>query len=71
MAGSRRKALQGVGIVLVIAGIGLGLWGWQESQSLGNEVVAALDGGVSDEVMVRYILGAGFLALGLFLLFRR
>lgn len=71
MARNRHALMQGAGLVLVVVGVGLGLWGYQESQALGNEVATALGGGVTDAVMIRYIAGAAALALGLLLLLRR
>ena len=66
-----RSTLQGIGVALVVLGVGFGLWGYQESQALGNELVSTIVGEPSDQVMTLYIGGAVSLAVGLFLLFRR
>ncbi|MDX1593763.1 MAG: DUF3185 family protein [Gammaproteobacteria bacterium] len=60
-----------VGLALVVAGIGLILWGLQMSDSLGSQISEALTGAESDPVMNRYIAGGVCLAVGAFLFTRR
>ena len=56
-----------VGIILAVVGAGLLIWGFQMSDSLGNQVTESLTGSSSDAVMYRYIGGAACLAVGAFL----
>lgn len=60
-----------LGIILVVLGAGLVIWGYNMSGSTANELTRALTGSSSDEVMYRYIGGAICLAAGLFLLLRK
>lgn len=57
-------------IVLVVVGIGLLVWGFQMSDSVGNQVTQSLTGSSSDAVMYRYIGGAASLAVGIYLYFK-
>lgn len=57
-----------ISIALIILGIGLLVWGFQMSDSVGSEVTEALTGSSPDAVMYRYIGGAISLAVGLYLL---
>ena len=60
-----------LGIILVVLGAGLVIWGYNMSGSTANELTRALTGSSTDEVMYRYIGGAICLAAGLFLFFRK
>ena len=60
-----------IGLVLVIVGAGLLIWGYQLSGSIGSELVETFSGAEPDDVMVRYIAGAASLAVGLLLLLKR
>jgi len=60
-----------VGLVLVVVGVGLLIWGYQMSSSVGNELTKTFTGSSSDAVMYRYIGGAASLAAGSFMFFRR
>ncbi|GLS83617.1 DUF3185 family protein [Paraferrimonas haliotis] len=68
MAASSGSALKLVGIVLLIAGCGLGYWGYEMSQGAGAQLGEMVSGSKSDGVMYRYIGGAICAAVGLFLL---
>jgi len=63
--------MKALSIVLIVVGIGALIWGFQMSDSLGNEVTETLTGSSTDAVMYRYILGAASLAAGLFLFFKK
>jgi hypothetical protein len=58
------------GIVLVVLGIGLAVWGYQLSGSVGSEITHAVTGSETDKVMALYIGGAISFALGIFRLFK-
>ena len=60
-----------IGLALLIIGIGLGIWGYQMSDSLGSQLNELVGGSPSDQVMYRYIGGAVCAAIGLFLLIKR
>ncbi|MFP4131112.1 MAG: DUF3185 family protein [Thiohalospira sp.] len=56
-----------VGLALLVLGIGLAVWGFQMSGSLGSELNQALTGTESDRVMQLYIGGAVSFLVGLYL----
>ena len=60
-----------LGIVLIVAGIGLAFWGYQMSGSLGSQVNQAFNGSYTDKVMIVYIAGAASFIAGLFLLVKK
>jgi hypothetical protein len=71
MAQSQAEIMKIAGIVLAIVGIGLLIWGFQMSGSLGSELTEGVTGAKPDAVMIRYIGGAASLIVGLYLLFRK
>ena len=60
-----------IGLVLVVIGAGLAIWGYQMSGSIGSQLNQALSGSPSDKVMACYIGGAASLVVGLFLLLKK
>jgi hypothetical protein len=56
-----------LGIFLVVLGVGLALWGFQLSDSVGSKLTQVVTGSYSDKVMVLYISAAASLVVGLFL----
>lgn len=56
-----------VGIILLVAGVGLGVWGFQVSGSIGSQLSSTLTGSPTDKVMILYIAGAACFVAGLFL----
>jgi hypothetical protein len=56
-----------IGIVLVVLGIGLAIWGFQLSGSVGSELTQAVTGAETDKVMMFYISGAVSFVVGFFL----
>jgi hypothetical protein len=56
-----------VGIALLVLGVGLAIWGFQMSGSLGSEINEAFTGSESDRVMQLYIGGAVSFLVGLYL----
>ncbi len=68
MANSSNVTLRVVGLALLVVGIGLALWGYQLSESVGSQVTEALTGAESDKIMALYISGAVSFVVGLFLI---
>jgi len=58
------------GIVLIVVGLGLAYWGYEESGSPGSSLKPAFSGSPSDNVMIEYLGGAASLAVGAFLFAR-
>ena len=56
-----------VGIVLAVLGIGLAIWGYQLSGSVGSQITQAVTGSDTDKVMTFYISGAVSFVVGIFL----
>jgi hypothetical protein len=56
-----------IGLVLLVVGIGLAVWGYRMSGSLGSQLNEALTGSHGDKVMILYIGGAALIVAGLFL----
>lgn len=59
-----------IAIILLVVGIGLGYWGYTESQSISSQVSEVFEGAPSDPVMIKYIAGAALALAGVFLLVR-
>ncbi len=59
------------GIVLLVIGVILLYFGWQASQSPGDQLTEALTGRFTDETMWYLIAGVAALAAGAFLAFFR
>ena len=60
-----------VGLILLVVGIGLAVWGYQMSESIGSQLNEALTGSHGDKVMMLYIGGAACIVAGLFLSLRK
>ena len=63
-------AMKVIGIVLVIVGIGLAIWGYQLSGSVGSKITQAVTGSDTDKVMTFYIAGAVSFVVGVYLFFK-
>jgi hypothetical protein len=56
-----------IGIALVVLGIGLAIWGYQLSGSLGSQITKAVTGSDTDKVMTFYITGVVSFVVGIYL----
>jgi hypothetical protein len=56
-----------IGIILVVIGAGLALWGYQLSGSVGSQITQAVTGSDTDKVMIFYITGAISFVVGIYL----
>ena len=60
-----------IGIVLVVLGIGLAIWGYQLSGSVGSQITQAVTGSDTDKVMTFYIAGAVSFVVGIYLFLKK
>jgi hypothetical protein len=60
-----------IGIVLVVLGIGLAIWGYQLSGSVGSQITRAVTGSDTDKVVTLYITGAVSFVVGIYLLTKK
>jgi len=60
-----------IGVVLLIVGVGLAIWGYQLSDSVESQLNELVSGSPTDKVMLMYIGGAVCAAIGLFLLLKK
>ena len=56
-----------IGIALVVLGIGLAIWGYQLSGSLGSQITKAVTGSDTDKVMTFHITGVVSFVVGIYL----
>jgi hypothetical protein len=59
-----------IGLLLLVAGMGLGFWGWEMSEGFGAAFSSRLSGGMSDAVMYRYVGGGILAAVGTLLVIK-
>ena len=71
MATSSTSITKIAGIALVIIGLGLVYWGYQNSGAIGSQISETFTGSPTDKVMSLYISGAASLVVGLYLSFRK
>jgi hypothetical protein len=67
MASDSGTIMKIIGIVLVVLGIGLAIWGYQLSGSVGSQITQAVTGSDADKVMIFYIAGAVSTVVGIYL----
>lgn len=60
-----------VGIILLVAGLGLLLWGYNMSQSIGGQLQNTFTGSPGDKPMLLYIGGGILAAAGVFQILRK
>lgn len=70
MAKSRQQKKL-IGLVLMVVGVGLAIWGYRMSGSFGSQLNQALSGSYGDKVMLLYIGGAVCIVAGLFLTLKK
>jgi len=70
MAMGSGASMKVIGIVLVVLGIGLSIWGLQLSDSVGSQLVKTVTGSHTDKVMTLYITGAISFVVGLYLVIK-
>lgn len=56
-----------ISIILIVLGIGLAIWGYQLSGSVGSQITQAVTGSDTDKVMTFYIAGAISFVVGIYL----
>ena len=71
MANGSVTTIKMIGIVLAVLGIGLAIWGYQLSGSVGSQVTQAVTGSDTDKVMTYYIAGAVSFVVGIYLFAKR
>mgnify|MGYP000264137765 FL=1 len=67
MAMGSASTIKIIGLILLVVGAGLALWGYQLSESIGSEITQAVTGSETDKVMTLYIAGAVSFVVGLYL----
>ncbi|MAZ70814.1 MAG: DUF3185 family protein [Porticoccus sp.] len=67
MAMGSASTIKIIGLILLVVGAGLALWGYQLSESIGSEITQAVTGSETDKVMTLYIAGAASFVVGLYL----
>ncbi len=67
MAMASGTTMKIIGIILVVLGIGLAIWGHQLSGSVGSQITRAITGSDTDKVMSFYVAGAGSFVVGIYL----
>lgn len=67
MAKKSNSTMTIVSIALIVIGIGLALWGYQLSGSVGSKLTQTMTGSHTDKVMMLYIGGAASFIVGLYL----
>jgi len=60
-----------ISIALMVIGIGLAFWGYQQSGSLGSQISQTVSGSNPDKVMILYIGGAASFIIGLYLFIKK
>ena len=60
-----------IGTILLVVGVGLAIWGYQLSGSVGSQLTKAFSGSHTDKVMMMYIGGAASAIAGLFMLLKK
>ena len=66
-----RTTMKIIGIALVVLGIGLAIWGYQLSGSVGSQITQAVTGSETDKVMTFYIAGAASFFVGIYLFLKK
>ena len=68
---AKKKNNKLIGLILLVVGVGLAIWGYQLSGSVGSQLTKAISGSHTDKVMLMYIGGAVSAIAGLFMLTKK
>lgn len=60
-----------IGLAFLVVGIGLAVWSYQMSGSIGSQITEAFSGAPADKVMMMYIGSAVCAVIGLFLVIKK
>lgn len=71
MAKNSKSNSRIIGLVLLLAGVGVGIWAYQLSGSVAEQFQKTMNGGFSTKVMMMFIGAAISSALGLFFLAKK
>jgi len=71
MSSSNSTLFKLLGLILLVAGVGVAFWGYQMSGAFSAKISRSLSGALPDAVMYRYIGGVASAVAGLFLLMKK
>lgn len=71
MAMSSGRIMKIIGLILIVIGCGLAIWGYQLSGSVGSQITQAVTGSETDKVMTFYIAGAVSFVVGIYLFVKK
>lgn len=71
MSSNSNSMLKMIGLILLVAGLGMAFWGYQMSDAFTSQLSKGLTGALPDAVMYRYIGGAICSVAGIFLLVKK
>jgi hypothetical protein len=71
MATGSGATMKIIGIALLVIGVGLALWGYQLSGSVGSQITQAVTGSDTDKVMMLYIASAVSIFVGIIFFVRK
>jgi phosphate/sulfate permease len=60
-----------IGLILIVMGVGLAIWGYQLSDSIGSQITEAVTGADTDKVMTYYISAAVSFVVGMYLFIKK
>jgi hypothetical protein len=60
-----------IGLAFLVVGVGLAIWAYQMSGSIGSQIKEVFSGAPTDKVMMMYIGSAVSGVIGLFLLIKK
>jgi len=60
-----KKSQQGLYIILLVVGVALVVWGFNEYGAFGNKFARAISGKTSDKVMLMWVAGGALSLFGL------
>jgi len=71
MAKKKKSNMKVISIALMVVGIGLVIWGYQMSGSIGSQISQTFTGSSPDKVILLFIGGAASLVVGLYLYMKK